>query len=131
MVIGDNAEDAGEFSCTGCGSSSMPRVTEVQGGRSDDQHIPAGLGVGICPECSYCSIWNDGKPMHQGRRVSPKPYKLSSDQVEDGVRLCGVKVTQLLKDVETLCYAGGNEATSAFLYTMALEEFGKALLLRG
>lgn len=122
---------ASEFSCTGCGSSSLPRVTEVQGRQSDGRHVPAGLGVGICPDCSYHSIWNGGKPLRQGRRASPKPYRLTRDQVEDGVRLCGIKVTLLLKDVETLCHAGGNEATAAFLYTMALEEFGKALLLRG
>ena len=130
MGAGGNAGESEEFSCTGCGSGSLPRVMEVQGGRSDGPPVPPGLGVGVCLECSRYSIWAGGKEVRQGRRVPSRPYRLSRNQAEDGARLCGVKVTQLLNDIETLCHAGGNEATAAFLYTIALEEFGKALLLR-
>jgi len=51
-------------------------------------------------------------------------------QIEDGIRLCMKKVTDLLSDVEILCNNNGNEATAVAIYTIAIEEYGKSLLLK-
>lgn len=57
-------------------------------------------------------------------------YYLSKDQIDEGVRLCVQKIRQILDDIEILCKNGGDETTAVFLYTIALEEFGKSLLLK-
>lgn len=57
-------------------------------------------------------------------------YFLSKEQIENGVRVCEKKVKQILSDVEILCNNGGDETSAVFLYTIAIEEFGKLLLLK-
>ncbi|MDE1818960.1 MAG: hypothetical protein KGI19_10215 [Thaumarchaeota archaeon] len=56
-------------------------------------------------------------------------FTLSRTQIEEGIRLCIEKVTDLLDDVELLCENDGNEATAVAIYTIAIEEYGKSLLL--
>ena len=55
---------------------------------------------------------------------------LSEEQIKEGVKLCVKKVNDLISDCEILCNNNGNEATAVSLYTIALEEFGKASLLQ-
>jgi len=61
-----------------------------------------------------------------GKRI----YFLSEEQIKDGVNLCFKKVHDILDDVEILCNNNGNEETAVSLYTIAIEEFGKGLLLK-
>jgi len=56
-------------------------------------------------------------------------YRLTKEQLEDGTKLCLRKVLTILNDVEILCMNDGSEATSVSLYTIAVEEYGKFLLL--
>ena len=56
-------------------------------------------------------------------------YRLTKQHLEDGAKLCLKKVLTILNDVELLCMNDGSEATSVFLYTIAVEEYGKFLLL--
>jgi len=55
---------------------------------------------------------------------------LSDEQIKEGVKLCIKNVNNLIFDCEILCNNNGNEATAVSLYTIALEEFGKASLLQ-
>jgi len=63
--------------------------------------------------------------------VNPKRILyLTEEQIKEGVKLCIKKVNDLISDCEILCNNNGNEATAVSLYTIALEEFGKASLLQ-
>lgn len=126
----DGTEAPEGHSCTICGSISKPHMAEVEGRGSDGRKVPTGMRVGTCPECGGATIWDKSRQVHPPRRSPLGPYKIPKDRVKDGVQLCGVKVAHLLQDAEILCHSGGHEATAIFLYTVALEEFGKALLLR-
>lgn len=55
---------------------------------------------------------------------------LSYEEIKKGVKLCIKNVKQLISDCEVLCNNNGNETTAVSLYTIALEEFGKASLLQ-
>jgi len=57
-------------------------------------------------------------------------YFLTKEQIETGIKLCIKKVYDLLDDVEILCNNNGNEATAVPIYTVAIEEYGKSLLLK-
>jgi AbiV family abortive infection protein len=57
-------------------------------------------------------------------------YRLTKVQLEDGTKLCLKKVLTILDDVEILCVNNGSEATFVSLYTIAVEEYGKFLLLK-
>ena len=57
-------------------------------------------------------------------------FLLTKTQLETGITLCISKVHQLLNDTEILCKNNGNESTAVALYTLAIEEFGKSLLLK-
>lgn len=61
---------------------------------------------------------------------SKRTLYLTEEQIKEGIKLCIKKVNHLISDCEILCNNNGNEATSVSLYTIALEEFGKALLLQ-
>lgn len=61
--------------------------------------------------------------------MNTKIYYLSKEQINEGIYLCLKKVEQILNDVEILCQNDGNETSSVYLYTIAVEEFGKSLLL--
>ncbi len=56
-------------------------------------------------------------------------YHLTKVQLEDGIELCLKKVLTILDDVEVLCLNNGSESSSVSLYTIAIEEYGKFLLL--
>jgi AbiV family abortive infection protein len=56
-------------------------------------------------------------------------YHLTKVQLEDGTKLCLKKVLTILDDVEVLCSNNGSESSSVSLYTIAIEEYGKFLLL--
>ena len=62
--------------------------------------------------------------------MSDDYYRLTKVQLEDGTKLCLKKVLTILDDVEILCVNYGSEATSVSLYTIAVEEYGKFLLLK-
>lgn len=57
-------------------------------------------------------------------------YYLSEEEITEGIRLCIGKINQILNDVEVLCKNGGEETTAVYLYTIALEEYGKSVLLK-
>ena len=59
-----------------------------------------------------------------------KSFLLTKTQLDTGITLCISKVHQLLNDTEILCKNNGNESTAVALYTIAIEEFGKSLLLK-
>ena len=61
--------------------------------------------------------------------MSTKTYYLSKEQIDEGIDLCLKKVQQILNDVEILCQNDGDETSAVYLYTVAVEEFGKSLLL--
>ena len=61
--------------------------------------------------------------------MSTKTYYLSKEQIGEGIDLCLKKVQQILNDVEILCQNDGDETSAVYLYTVAVEEFGKSLLL--
>ena len=61
--------------------------------------------------------------------MSTKTYYLSKEQIDEGIYLCLKKVEQILNDVEILCQNNGDETSAVYLYTVAVEEFGKSLLL--
>ncbi len=130
MDAGDNTNAPEGFSCASCGSSSKPYMSEVEGTGTGGQKAPTGMRVGMCPDCGNVTIWDENRQVYPARRPPLRSYAIPVDKVKDGVQLCGVKVAHLLQDTEMLCHAGGHEATAIFLYTVALEEFGKALLLR-
>ena len=130
MDAGDDAGASEGSSCTSCRSSSKPYMSEVEGTGPDGQKVPTGMRVGTCPDCGNAAIWDGNRQVYPPRRPPLRSHAIPGDKVRDGVQLCGVKVAHLLQDAEMLCHAGGHEATAIFLYTVALEEFGKALLLR-
>jgi AbiV family abortive infection protein len=47
-----------------------------------------------------------------------------------GIELCLKKVLAIIRDVEILCENNGSQATSAALYTIAVKEYGKFLILK-
>ena len=55
---------------------------------------------------------------------------MTPGQAEDGFRLCLGNVSHALDGAEIMCKHGGHETVAVYLYTVAIEEFGKALLLR-
>ena len=61
--------------------------------------------------------------------MKQKNYYLTEEQITKGIKLCMNKVNQILNDVEILCKNEGHETTAVYLYTIALEEYGKSLLL--
>ena len=56
-------------------------------------------------------------------------YRLTKEQLKQGTKLCMKKVRTILDDVEILCLNNGSESTAVSLYTVAIEEYGKFLLL--
>jgi AbiV family abortive infection protein len=57
-------------------------------------------------------------------------YLINGDDLQKGIKLCQKNVTNLLDDVEILCNNHGNESTASALYTGAIEEFGKLVVLK-
>ena len=55
---------------------------------------------------------------------------MTPGQAEDGIGLCLGNVSHALDGAEIVCRHGGHETVAVYLYTVAIEEFGKALLLR-
>ena len=50
-------------------------------------------------------------------------------QAADGISLCLDKVAHALGGAEIVCRHGGDETVAVYLYTVAIEELGKALLI--
>ncbi len=57
-------------------------------------------------------------------------FLLTKNQLQEGIELCIKKVNTIISDVEILCKNNGSESISVSLYTLAVEEFGKHLLLK-
>jgi len=57
-------------------------------------------------------------------------YRLTKENLEYGINVCLEKVRTILDDVEILCLNNGTEATAVSLYTVAIEEYGKFLMLK-
>jgi AbiV family abortive infection protein len=57
-------------------------------------------------------------------------YPIAKEQIENGVQLFLKKVLSILDDAEILCENNGSESNTVSLYTIAVEEFGKYLLLK-
>jgi len=55
---------------------------------------------------------------------------LTKKQLYDGIQLCYSKINAILNDVEILCNNSGSESTSVALYTLAVEEYGKYILIK-
>lgn len=58
-----------------------------------------------------------------------RPYVLTRRQAADGISLCLDKVSHALGGAEIVCQHGGDETVAVYLYTVAIEELGKALLI--
>ena len=57
-------------------------------------------------------------------------YIIKKEDVEKGTKLCLQNIYSILNDVGIICSNKGSERTAVVLYTIAVEEFGKILLLR-
>lgn len=57
-------------------------------------------------------------------------YFLTEDQVTKGIELCKGRITSLLNDAENICKVVNNSKNAVGLYTIAIEECGKLLLLQ-
>lgn len=62
--------------------------------------------------------------------MAERHYTMTLGQAEDGLRLCLDNVSHALDGAEIMCRHGGHETVAVYLYTVAIEEFGKALLLK-
>lgn len=62
--------------------------------------------------------------------MAGRQYAMTPGQAEDGVRLCLGNAAHALDGAEIMCRHGGHETVAVYLYTVAIEEFGKALLLK-
>ena len=62
--------------------------------------------------------------------MAERHYTMTPGQAEDGFRLCLDNVSHALDGAEIMCRHGGHETVAVYLYTVAIEEFGKALLLK-
>ena len=61
--------------------------------------------------------------------MAAEPYTMTRKQAAEGVALCLDKVVHSLGGAEIVCRHGGDETVAVYLYTVAIEELGKALLL--
>lgn len=61
--------------------------------------------------------------------MATKPYAMTRKQAAEGIALCLDKVAHALDGAEIVCQHGGDETVAVYLYTAAIEELGKALLL--
>ena len=61
--------------------------------------------------------------------MAGKPYAMTRRQAADGIALCLDKVSHALGGAEIVCRHGGDETVAVYLYTVAIEELGKALLI--
>lgn len=62
--------------------------------------------------------------------MADRHYTMTLEQAKDGLRLCLDNVSHALDGAEIMCRHGGHETVAVYLYTVAIEEFGKALLLK-
>lgn len=56
-------------------------------------------------------------------------FAMTREQAAAGIALCLEKVKHALGGAEIMCRHGGDEAVAVYLYTVAIEELGKALLI--
>jgi AbiV family abortive infection protein len=64
------------------------------------------------------------------RMSKPSQYFLTEEQVKKGIELCKGRITSLLHDAEIICKDVNNSKNAVGLYTIAIEECGKLLLLQ-
>ena len=57
-------------------------------------------------------------------------YNLREEDIKEGIRLCYQKVNSLLDNAETILTQRGDREIGSGLYTYAVEELGKLLLLQ-
>lgn len=57
------------------------------------------------------------------------PFSMTRRQAAAGIALCLDKVAHALGGAEIICRHGGDETVAVYLYTVAIEELGKALLI--
>lgn len=60
----------------------------------------------------------------------PSQYFLTEEQIKRGIEFCKGRITSLLRDAETICKDVNNSKNAVGLYTIAIEECGKLLLLQ-
>lgn len=78
--------------------------------------------------CLLKSDFNFYKLSNMSSKTSP--YLLTEEQVNEGIKLCKSRITSLLHDAEIVCKNVNNSKNAVGLYTIAIEECGKLLLLQ-